>query len=57
VQQVRERLTWRDAFGVAIVLARKKSTHGITTPQRDLDLIRQRLAVAERDIRERRSGR
>jgi hypothetical protein len=57
VQQVRERLTWRDAFGVAIVLARKKSTHGITTPQRDLDLIRQQLAVAERDIRVRRSGR
>ena len=35
----------------------KKSTHGIATSQRDIDLIRQRLAVAERDFRERQSGR
>ena len=35
----------------------KKSAHGIATSQQDLDLIRQRLAVAERDVRERRSGR
>ncbi len=35
----------------------KKSTHGIATPQQDLDLIRQRLAVAERDYRERQGGR
>jgi len=35
----------------------KKSTHGIATPQKDLDLIRQRLAVAERDHRERQGGR
>ena len=35
----------------------KKSTHGIATSQQDIDLIRQRLAVAERDVRERQSGR
>ena len=35
----------------------KKSTHGIATSQQDRDLIRQRLAVAERDVRERQSGR
>lgn len=35
----------------------KKSAHGIATSQQDLDLIRQRLAVAERDVRERQSGR
>ena len=35
----------------------KKSTHGIATSQQDIDLIRQRLAVAERDFRERQSGR
>jgi phage-related protein len=32
---------------------RKKSTRGIATPQQDIDLIRRRLAVAERDSRER----
>jgi phage-related protein len=31
----------------------KKSTREIATPQQDIDLIRQRLAVAERDARER----
>ncbi len=35
----------------------KKSTHGIATSQQDLDLIKQRLTVAERDVRERQSGR
>jgi hypothetical protein len=35
----------------------KKSTHGIATSRQDIDLIRQRLAVAERDVRERQSGR
>jgi phage-related protein len=35
----------------------KKSTHGIATSQQDIDLIRQRLAVAERDVRERQSRR
>lgn len=34
----------------------KKSTHGIATSQQDLDLIRQRLAVTERDYRERQGG-
>ena len=32
----------------------KKSTKGISTPARDLDLIRRRLVDAERDHRERR---
>jgi phage-related protein len=31
----------------------KKSTKGITTPQREIELIRQRLAAAERDYIER----
>ncbi len=31
----------------------KKSKHGIATPKHDIDLIRRRLAVAERDHRER----
>jgi len=31
----------------------KKSTHGVATSRQDIDLIRQRLAVAERDDRER----
>ncbi|HEV8413619.1 MAG TPA: type II toxin-antitoxin system RelE/ParE family toxin [Bryobacteraceae bacterium] len=31
----------------------KKSKKGITTPQKDMDLIRQRLATAEQDHRER----
>ena len=31
----------------------KKSTRGIATPQQDIELIRQRLAAAERDHRER----
>ncbi len=31
----------------------KKSTKGIATPQKDIDLVRQRLAAAERHYRER----
>jgi phage-related protein len=31
----------------------KKSTKGIATPQKDIELIRQRLAAAERHYRER----
>jgi phage-related protein len=34
----------------------KKSTKGISTPARDLDLIRRRLVDAERDHRERRQS-
>jgi phage-related protein len=32
----------------------KKSRQGIATPQKEIDLIRQRLAMAERDHKERR---
>jgi phage-related protein len=41
--------------GVIYVLHvfQKKSTKGIATPAREIDLIRQRLADAERDYRER----
>ena len=35
----------------------KKSTSGIATAQQDIDLIRQRLAAAERDHRERQTSR
>jgi phage-related protein len=31
----------------------KKSKKGIATPQRELDLVKQRLAAAEKDYRER----
>ena len=31
----------------------KKSTKGIATPKKEIELIRQRLAAAERDYRER----
>ena len=31
----------------------KKSKHGIATPKHDIDLIRRRLSVAERDYRDR----
>jgi phage-related protein len=31
----------------------KKSKKGIATPQRDIELVKQRLAAAERDYRER----
>lgn len=35
----------------------KKSTRGIATPQQDIELIRRRLAAAERDHRERQTER
>lgn len=52
--------TWRavytvrfqDAIYVLHVFA-KKSTKGIATPRREIELIKQRLAYAERDYRER----
>ena len=43
-------------FGEAIYVLhafQKKSRKGIATPQQDIDLIRQRLAAAERNYRER----
>lgn len=51
--------TWRTVYTVRFQKAiyvlhafQKKSKKGIATPQRELDLIRQRLADAERDYRE-----
>ena len=48
--------TWRAVYTVRFEAAvyvlhafQKKSKSGIATPQRELDLIRQRLAEAERD--------
>jgi phage-related protein len=43
---------FQDAIYVLHVF-QKKSTKGIATPTREMDLIRQRLAEAERDYRER----
>ena len=52
--------TWRSVYtvrfeGAVCVLHafQKKSKKGIATPKKELDLIRQRLAEAERDYRER----
>jgi phage-related protein len=52
--------TWRAVYtvrfrGFVYVLHafQKKSKSGITTPKKDIDLIHQRLAAAERDYRER----
>ena len=52
--------TWRGIYtvrfkGVVYVLHafQKKSKRGIATPQKDIDLIHQRLSVAERDYKER----
>jgi phage-related protein len=52
--------TWRAVYTVRFAEAvyvlhafQKKSTRGISTPQRDVDLIRQRLAEAEHIHRER----
>jgi phage-related protein len=52
--------TWRAVYTVRFHDAvyvlhafQKKSKKGISTPARDIDLIRQRLAEAERDYRER----
>ncbi|MGA7853404.1 MAG: type II toxin-antitoxin system RelE/ParE family toxin [Candidatus Acidiferrales bacterium] len=43
---------FQDAIYVLHVF-QKKSTKGIATPTREIDLIKQRLAAAERDYRER----
>lgn len=43
---------FQDAIYVLHVF-QKKSTRGIATPTREIDLIKQRLAEAERDYRER----
>ena len=43
---------FQDAISVLHVF-QKKSTKGIATPTREIDLIKQRLAEAERDHRER----
>lgn len=52
--------TWRSVYtvrfeGAVYVLHafQKKSKKGTATPKKELDLIRQRLAEAERDYRER----
>jgi phage-related protein len=54
--------TWRAVYTVRLQQAiyvlhafQKKSTKGIATPTREIDLIRRRLAEAERDYRERRN--
>jgi phage-related protein len=55
-----DRSTWRAVYTVRFVEAlyvlhafQKKSKKAISTPQREMDLIRQRLAEAERLHRER----
>jgi phage-related protein len=52
--------TWRAVYTVRLEGAiyvlhafQKKSKKGLATPKRELDLVRQRLADAERDCRER----
>lgn len=52
--------TWRAVYTVrfqdaiyVLHVFQKKSTKGIATPLREIDLIRRRLAEAERDYRER----
>jgi len=52
--------TWRTVYTVrfqdavyAPHASRKKSKRGIATPQRELELVKQRLAAAEQDYRER----
>jgi len=52
--------TWRAVYTVrfqdfiyVLHTFQKKSTRGIATPQREIELIRRRLAEAERDFRER----
>ncbi len=50
------RAVYTAQFGDAIYVLhvfQKKSKHGIATPKHDIDLIRRRLSVAERDYRER----
>ncbi len=48
------RVRFRDAIYVLHAF-QKKSTRGIATPQKDVELIRRRLTEAERDFRERQS--
>lgn len=52
--------TWRGVYTVrfqdaiyALHVFQKKSTKGIATPTREIDLIKRRLAEAERDYKER----
>ena len=52
--------TWRTVYTVRFQDAvyvlhafQKKSKRGIATPQKELELVKQRLAAAERDYRER----
>jgi phage-related protein len=52
--------TWRTIYAVRFQDAvyvlhafQKKSKRGIATPQRELELVKQRLAAAEKDYRER----
>ena len=52
--------TWRTVYTVRFQNAvyvlhafQKKSKRGIATPQKELDLVKQRLAAAEQDYRER----
>jgi phage-related protein len=52
--------TWRTVYTVRFQDAvyvlhafKKKSKRGIATPQRELNLVKQRLAAAEQDYRER----
>jgi phage-related protein len=52
--------TWRAVYTVrfqdvvyVLHAFQKKSKRGIATPQKELDLVKQRLAAAERDYRER----
>lgn len=52
--------TWRTVYTVRFQDAvyvlhafQKKSKRGIATPQKELDLVKQRLAAAEQDYRER----
>lgn len=51
--------TWRTVYTVRFQDAvyvhafQKKSRRGIATPQKELDLVKQRLAAAEQDYRER----
>lgn len=54
--------TWRGVYTVrfhdaiyVLHVFQKKSTKGIATPRREVDLIRRRLVEAERDYKERQS--
>lgn len=56
--------TWRAVYTVrfqdvvyVLHAFQKKSKSGIATPQKDIELIRQRLAAAEKDYKERRGSR